>query len=41
MEKILIVGKIKIKKGHFQVFVSKIENKIEALTINKLEKLDI
>ncbi len=29
------------KKEHFQVFVSKIENKIEALTISKLEKLDI
>lgn len=29
------------KREHFINFVSKIENKIDALTINKLEKLDI
>jgi len=29
------------QKEHFKTFVSKIENKIDALTINKLEKLDI
>ena len=29
------------KKEHFKTFVSKVENKIDGLTINKLEKLDI
>ena len=29
------------KKEHFINFVSKVENKIDALTISKLEKLDI
>lgn len=29
------------EKEHFKTFVSKIENKIEGLTINKLEKLEI
>ena len=29
------------QKEHFKNFVSNIENKIDALTINKLEKLDI
>ncbi len=29
------------KKEHFITFVSKVENKIDGLTINKLEKLDI
>jgi quinol monooxygenase YgiN len=29
------------QKEHFKTFVVKIENKIDGLTINKLEKLDI
>jgi quinol monooxygenase YgiN len=29
------------QKEHFKTFVSKIENKIDGLIINKLEKLDI
>ncbi|MDD2894380.1 MAG: putative quinol monooxygenase [Aliarcobacter sp.] len=29
------------EKEHFKTFVSNIENKIDGLTINKLEKLDI
>ena len=29
------------EKEHFKTFVSKIENKIEGLTLNKLEKLEI
>lgn len=29
------------EKEHFKTFVSKVENKIDGLSINKLEKLDI